>query len=255
MTARKRHHVMLLGCILALSAAGAWISGQLVKQHAGVWSSKGAVPGLFGRVCEATAGAGFDCTGAIRGPWGMIKFPLPVPSLDSVIGVHTVFVPVAFLGLGYFVFMGVWFAFIGRPRLYGYRWHRVPLGVALCGLVSGLLSSRGRAGAGHRAHPPPGAWGFMGPARWHSSPKARLRPPFARLNFPGNFQSQKPTPPVYFVGTRREFSRIKRRSWSCRLQPLTAGRELSWFIEAMRPVAKVAGPPIPFSSQAAVPIQ
>ena len=139
MTASKRHHVMLLGYILALSAAGAWISGELVKEHAGRWSVGGERGGLFTRVCEATAGPGFDCTGTIRGPWSVIKIPIPIPSRASVVGIHTVHMPVAFLGLAYFVFMGVWFAFIGRPRLFGYRWHRLPLGMGLCGLAVSLF--------------------------------------------------------------------------------------------------------------------
>ncbi len=139
MARRISYSAVLLGSVLVLSGTGAWISGQLVKEHAGPWSVGGGRGGLFTRVCDATVGAGFDCTGAIKGPWSMIKIPIPVPSLDSVIGVHTVFMPVAFLGLAYFVFMGVWFAFVGRPRRDGYRWHRIPLGVGLCGMAVSLF--------------------------------------------------------------------------------------------------------------------
>ena len=139
MTARARDSRFFVIGVLALSCAGAWISGQLVKEHAGRWSSGEVRVGLFARVCEATQGAVFDCAGAVKGPWGMIKIPIPVPSRDLTIGVHTVHMPVAFLGLAYFVFVGVWFAFIGRPRIYGFRWHRVPLGVGLCGLAVSLF--------------------------------------------------------------------------------------------------------------------
>lgn len=138
-TRTKMHPRLFVGCVLVLSGAGAWVSGELVKEHAGRWSSGQAPTGLFERVCKATHGTGFNCATTVRGPWGMIKIPIPVPSRASVIGVHTVFMPVAFLGLGYFVFMGVWFAFIGRPRLFGYRWHGLPLGVGLCGLAVSLF--------------------------------------------------------------------------------------------------------------------
>lgn len=138
-TIRKHYSVLLLGCVLALSGAGAWISGELVKQDADLWGGAGASTGLFARLCEATAPAGFNCAGAAKDPWGRIKVPIPLPSRDLTLGVHTVVVPVAFLGLAYFVFMGVWFAFIARPRLYGYRWHRVPLVAGLCGVAVSLL--------------------------------------------------------------------------------------------------------------------
>ncbi|MEE9266807.1 MAG: DsbA family protein, partial [Gammaproteobacteria bacterium] len=139
MTGRARDSRFLVIGVLALSCAGAWISGQFVKEHAGRWSSGGVRVGLFARVCEATHGAGFDCAATAKGPWNQIKIPIPIPSHDLSIGVHTVFMPVAFTGLAYFTFMGVWFAFIGRPRVYGYRWNRVPLGVGLCGMAVSLF--------------------------------------------------------------------------------------------------------------------
>jgi predicted DsbA family dithiol-disulfide isomerase len=45
--------------------------------------------------------------------------------------VREVPVPVAFLGLAYFVFIGAWYVVAGNGR----PWHRVPLHVACCGLV------------------------------------------------------------------------------------------------------------------------
>ena len=130
---------MLLACVLVLSGAGAWVSGELVKEHAGRRISGGVRIGLFARVCEAAHGEGLNCASAARGAWSTLKIPIPVSSSDLTIGVHTVFMPVAFLGLGYFVFMAVWFVFIGRPRLFGYWWHLLPMGVGLCGLALSLF--------------------------------------------------------------------------------------------------------------------
>ena len=131
-----RHGSVLLVLVLALSAAGTWTSGQLVKEHARRSADGG---GLFARVCEATHGAGLNCATAVKGPWSTMQIPVPVPSRDLTIGVHTVFMPVAFVGLAYFVFMGVWFAFIGRPRVYGIRWHRIPVAMGLGGLAVSLF--------------------------------------------------------------------------------------------------------------------
>ena len=125
--------------ILMLSGAGVWISGELVKQNANLWNSKEVRAGLFARMCDATERAGFSCSEATSGAWSRIRIPIPVPSGGVGIRVHTVVVPVAFLGLAYFVFMGVWFVFVGGPRPYGSGWHRIPLIVGFCGIAVSLF--------------------------------------------------------------------------------------------------------------------
>ena len=130
---------LLLVMILAFSGTGAWLSGQLVKQHADLWGAGGAKAGLLTRMCQAAEQAGFSCSGATKGRWAEIGVPLPSLSNDLTIGLRTVTIPVAFLGLAYFIFVGVWFAFIGRPRPYGGGWYRVPLGLGLCGAAVSLL--------------------------------------------------------------------------------------------------------------------
>jgi protein-disulfide isomerase len=84
-------------------------------------------------MCQAVERVGLSCTGATKGRWTEVSLPIPVPSTDFTIAMRPVVIPVAFLGLAYFVFMGVWFAFIGRPRPYGYTWYLVPLVLGLCG--------------------------------------------------------------------------------------------------------------------------
>ena len=139
MRSRKRSTSVLLVWILALSGTGAWLSGQLVKQHADLWGSGGVGAGLFGRMCQAVERAGLSCTGATNGRWAEVRLPIPSVSRDFTIGVRAAVVPVAFLSLAYFVFMGVWFAFVGRPRPYGYGWHRIPLVLGSCGAMVSLF--------------------------------------------------------------------------------------------------------------------
>lgn len=55
--------------------------------------------------------------------------------------------PVAFLGLAYFVFLGIWFGLLGGPRPQSRPWHRVPLAVVGVGALGsvfflGLMATR-----------------------------------------------------------------------------------------------------------------
>jgi len=114
----------LVALIVALSVCGAWISGGLLKQDADVWGTGGMATGLFARICRATERVGFSCGNEDKGAWSDLRVPVPLLSRDSDVAV-----PVAFLGLAYFVFMGMWFALIRGPRPLGRRWHRL-IGVA-----------------------------------------------------------------------------------------------------------------------------
>jgi hypothetical protein len=139
MKGRRRRTQVLLVWILALSGTGAWFSGQLVKQHANLWGSEGPRTGLYARMCQAADRAGLSCTAATRGPWSEIRVPIPLPTYDWTIHTRTAVVPIAFLSLAYFVFMAVWFAFIGPPRPEGHAWHRLPLTLGLCGTAASLF--------------------------------------------------------------------------------------------------------------------
>ncbi len=124
--------------LLLLCGMGAWVSGELVKQHANLWPD-GQEAGLFASVCEAVESVGFTCAGRVHGRWTEVRLPVPVPSFDLSVSVRTLAVPVAFLGLAYFVFFAVWFAFIGGPRAYGNGTHRIPLTVGLGGILVSLF--------------------------------------------------------------------------------------------------------------------
>ncbi len=126
-----KHSRIILICILLLCLAGAWISGDLVRQHAG------ATDGFLARVCRATTGTG--CSAALESRWSEITIPVPIPTRDFSTLVRRVKVPVAFLGLAYFVFMGIWFGLLGGPRRFGRPWHQLPLHIGYCSLSFSVL--------------------------------------------------------------------------------------------------------------------
>ena len=125
----NRSRVILI-CILLLCLGGAWISGDLVRQHAG------ATDGFLARVCRATTGTG--CSAALETRWSEITIPVPIPTRDFSTLVRRVKVPVAFIGLAYFVFMGIWFGLLGGPRRFGRPWHQLPLRIGYCSLSFSL---------------------------------------------------------------------------------------------------------------------
>ena len=129
---------LCLAAILILGVSGAWISGQLVKQHADIWGQQGAKASLFVRMCHAAERAGFNCAAAVQGRWGQFGVPVPLLSRGWGVEVRRVEVPVAFLGLAYFVFMIVWFTFAGGLRSAG-RWRLVPRAVAACGIAVSVV--------------------------------------------------------------------------------------------------------------------
>ena len=130
----KRLRDLLLGCILVLCLAGAWMSGQLVKIHDGGRSTDSTDPGLFARLCRSVSGGRSGCEGTIHSVWSQINLPIPVLDGRFTVSVRRVQLPVAFVGMAHFVCLGVWFALIGGPRPIGARWHRLVLAAAICGV-------------------------------------------------------------------------------------------------------------------------
>ncbi len=126
-----KHSRIILICIMLLCLAGAWISGDLVRQHAG------ATDGFLAKVCRATTGTA--CSAALESRWSEITVPVPIPTRDFSTLVRRVKVPVAFLGLSYFVFMGIWFGLLGGPRPFGRPWHQLPLRIGYCSLSFSAL--------------------------------------------------------------------------------------------------------------------
>lgn len=116
--------------ILLLCGTGAWVSGELLKAHDGLWERHELSRGMIGRLCQAGSKVGMDCAESARDKWS--EFTVPVPS-------HPVKVPTAFLGLAYFVALGIWFVVVGGSPGVGRRWRLIPTGMVLFGLAGSLF--------------------------------------------------------------------------------------------------------------------
>lgn len=132
---------LLLVAILGLALGGAAISGELLKRHAGdIWSAGGeAGAGVLSRACQAVAAWGLDCAtgGSARG----FELRVPVPWVSAAHGLElrAVKLPLAFIGLAYFVTIGAWFALLGRPRPSGRAWYLLPQILAILGAVISVV--------------------------------------------------------------------------------------------------------------------
>jgi len=120
----------LLLLILLACGLGAWVSGELLKAHDGLWEQRQTTGGLIGRLCESGSKVGLNCAGAAHGQWS--EFTLPVPR-------HPLRVPTAFLGLAYFVTLGTWFVVVGGAPGVHRRWRLIPAAVTLGGLVGSVF--------------------------------------------------------------------------------------------------------------------
>lgn len=126
-----------------LCVAGAWLCATLVKQQLGrVWQGPSTAHSVTGWLCNAGQAWGLECARGAHGPWSEV--PLKRPAWNSAWGWHwqSVRVPVAFLGLAYFVFLGAWLIAVGMPGR--------ARGVGLVPLVvtgGGLLVSAGLVAA------------------------------------------------------------------------------------------------------------
>jgi protein-disulfide isomerase len=104
---------------------------------------------LFSGICQAAEKAGFSCAASAKGGWSELTVPVPRPSRYQGLIIRPVQVPVAFLGLAYFVFIVAWFGLVGAPRAAGRPWGSVPVAAAGSGAVASLfflgLMASGRA--------------------------------------------------------------------------------------------------------------
>jgi len=126
-------HGFLPAVVLALVVLGALLSGELVKQHDNIWGDSEAKHGWWAGLCEAAAPLGLSCTQASKGRWSEIRLPMPVLARGYRPGLGMTRVPVAFLGLAYFVCLATWFLMVGAGLPPGGIWHRVPLALTAMG--------------------------------------------------------------------------------------------------------------------------
>jgi protein-disulfide isomerase len=130
----QRHRETLLIGILVLCLAGAWMSGQLLKMHDRGGSADAGDPGLLTRLCRSVSGGESDCEATIGSAWSRISLPVPLFGRGLTPSLRWFQLPVAFLGLSYFVSLGTWFVLIGGRRPIGAGRHRLVLAVAICGV-------------------------------------------------------------------------------------------------------------------------
>ncbi|MCH7885748.1 MAG: DsbA family protein [Planctomycetes bacterium] len=132
--------VLRLGMVV-LCACGAWISGELLREHAGPWPSLEPAQGrqsLFARLCGTGANGKPGCAAVLESNFSAVDFDVPVLTRELTIRRVRVVMPVAFIGLSYFVFLGVWYALAGSPQSWGRWWRYVPLIVVLGGALSSV---------------------------------------------------------------------------------------------------------------------
>jgi protein-disulfide isomerase len=126
------HRNRLRWLLAALCLAGAGISGELVREHAGPWPNADRTPGFLGRLCGDGLDGQSECQAVLQSEWSAFDITVPTVSGTLSIARHRVVVPVAFVGLAYFVFLGVWLVFAGRPERWG-GWYAVPLAAVVAG--------------------------------------------------------------------------------------------------------------------------
>ena len=119
--------------ILMLCVAGAWICAELVKEQAGPWPSSGQTSGASTGLCGVGPDGRSACAKVFNSKWSAVDFNIPLPTHNLTVRWSRVVLPVAFIGLAYFVFLGAWHAFAGSPRSWGRRWFLVPLTTVLAG--------------------------------------------------------------------------------------------------------------------------
>jgi hypothetical protein len=125
--------------LIGLCFAGAWISGQLVREQAGPWPSTTEAKSLFSQWCGGGAATPSGCDTVLASRWSAVDFSFPVFDRSLSIRPQRVVVPVAFVGLAYFVFLGTWFVLGAPPRAWGHGWYLIPLLTAGCGAVGSMV--------------------------------------------------------------------------------------------------------------------
>ncbi|MCZ6682717.1 MAG: DsbA family protein [Planctomycetota bacterium] len=125
--------------LVALCAAGAWTSGELVTAHAGPWPSASHGTGTHSRICGTGQDGASQCAAVLNSDWSAFDFDVPVLTSNLTLARTRVVVPAAFFGLAYFIFLGTWCAFVGPPTTWGRRWAWIP-GLTLAGGAAASLA-------------------------------------------------------------------------------------------------------------------
>ena len=123
--------------MVALCGLGAWFSGELLREHAGPWPGTEGSSNYVGRLCGGVGGVQSGCAAVLESDWSAIDITVPSLTRGLSLTRTRVVIPVAFIGLAYFVLLGCWFLFAGPPRQWG-RWYVVPLMVVAAGACGSI---------------------------------------------------------------------------------------------------------------------
>ena len=123
--------------LVVLCGLGAWISGELVTEHAGPWPGTEGSSSYVGRLCGGGWDAQSGCAAVFESDWSAVDITVPSLTGGWSLSWHRVVIPVAFIGLAYFVFLGCWFLFAGPRHQWG-GWYVVPLLVVAAGACGSL---------------------------------------------------------------------------------------------------------------------
>jgi protein-disulfide isomerase len=115
----KRRIVLML--TLGLCVLGGWLSEGLLELHDGTAGGASAAWRLVHRLCGPDGEESRGCSASARSAWSEVSLPAPGGPVN---------VPVAFLGVAYFVSLGAWFGLVGAGRAVG-----KPLGWVLLAVI------------------------------------------------------------------------------------------------------------------------
>ncbi|MCB9866421.1 MAG: hypothetical protein H6816_07290 [Phycisphaerales bacterium] len=121
---------------VAAALAGVWVCGELVRHDAGIWPE--ASTSLFNRVCQVWSSGVSMCDTASSGG-AAIGIPIPTFSAAHGIGVRRMRMPLAFIGLAYFVTFAIWLTIVGRRRERDPWWRSMPRTIAVAGAIASAL--------------------------------------------------------------------------------------------------------------------
>lgn len=111
---------------LALCLAGALLCGALLALHADPHAG-----GVLTGVCRS------GCAETVAGASSRLVIPVPRPHRDLSVSIRRLEVPVAFVGLAYFVFMGAWYLLAnGRRAPLHAGLYALPVSAAFLGIMA-----------------------------------------------------------------------------------------------------------------------
>jgi len=112
-----------LAAALLLCGLGAWLSNGLLDLHDHSSVGSGFARNLITHLCHANAVESGQCAASARSAWSNFRLPIPGHPLD---------LPVALLGIAYFITLGAWYGFVGwaRPTWKPLKWFPISLFIA-----------------------------------------------------------------------------------------------------------------------------